>query len=88
MCSRPEDDVDVPIVYQPECRAVCSMARKSFQPGDVVKVAALKDAPEMVVAGGGMMEQVKCLWFTNKGRVRSYCPRTRTEANAPSSGRT
>jgi hypothetical protein len=30
---------------------------KSSHPGDVVKVAALKDAPEMVVAGGGTIGQ-------------------------------
>ena len=48
------------------------MAKNSFEPGDVVKVAALKDAPEMVVAGGGMMGQVKCLWFTTRGRVQEH----------------
>lgn len=48
------------------------MAKNSFEPGDVVKVAALKDAPEMVVAGGGLMGQVKCIWFTTKGRIQEH----------------
>jgi uncharacterized protein YodC (DUF2158 family) len=48
------------------------MAKKSFSPGDMVKVAALADAPEMVGAGSGMLGHVKCPWFTARGRIQEH----------------